>query len=69
MFKLIGAIIGGLLGLLIPFLLSQIYVARGGDPTAAGAFSFLPLATIPLGIVVGAAIGYIIRLIIKVSKR
>ena len=33
----IGGVIGGSLGLLIPFLFSELYVWRGGDPTAAGA--------------------------------
>ena len=65
MYKLIGAIGGGLLGLLIPFLLMLIYAAAGDDPTAAGAFSFFPIATIPLGIVGGWKIGGIIQLIKK----
>lgn len=67
MYKLIGAIVGGLLGLLIPVLLMLIYVAFGDDQAAAGtgAFSFFPIATIPLGIVVGWKIGRIIHLIKK----
>jgi hypothetical protein len=48
---------GAVVGFMIPFLLAQIYVARGGDPTAAGALSFLTLFTIPIGIVVGIAAG------------
>ena len=65
MYKLIGAVIGGILGLIIPFLLMLIYAAQGGDETAAGAFSFFPIATIPLGIVVGWKIGGIIHFIKK----
>ncbi len=55
--KVIGGVIGGFLGLLIPFSLAAIYVWRGGDPTAAGVFSFFALFTIPLGIVIGVAVG------------
>ncbi len=69
MFEVIGAVIGGLLGVLIPFLLAQNYVARGGDPTAAGAYSFFPIVTIPLGIVSGAVVGFIIRFIVKLSRK
>lgn len=54
--RVIGGVIGGVMGALIPFLLSEIYVWRGGDPTAAGAFSFLCLFTVPLGILVGVGI-------------
>ena len=44
----VGAVIGGFLGVAIPFLCSEIYVRRGGDPTAAGAFSFFCILTLPL---------------------
>src|SRR5215472_2152399 len=53
--KMIGGVIGGFLGFLIPFLLAQIYVWRGGDPTAAGALSFFTVLTVPLGIGIGLA--------------
>jgi hypothetical protein len=52
----IGGVIGGLLGLLIPFLCSEVYVWRGGDPTAAGAFSFFCILTLPLGIAIGVIV-------------
>jgi hypothetical protein len=65
MYKLIGAVIGGILGLVIPFLLMLIYDAQSDDATAAGAFSFFPIATIPVGIMVGWKIGGIIRFIKK----
>jgi hypothetical protein len=54
--KMIGGVIGGCLGFLIPFLLAQLYVWRGGDPTAAGVFSFFCLFTVPLGIGIGVVI-------------
>jgi hypothetical protein len=54
--KMIGGIAGGLMGVVIPFLCSQIYVRRGGDPTAAGAFPFLCFITIPVGIGVGVVV-------------
>ena len=54
--KLLGALLGGVLGLMIPIWLSQSYVAHGGDKTAAGAYSFLPLITIPSGIACGLGI-------------
>jgi hypothetical protein len=52
----IGGVIGGLLGVLIPFLCSEVYVWRGGDPTAAGAFSFFCIFTLPMGIVLGVIV-------------
>jgi hypothetical protein len=54
--KMIGGVIGGLLGVLIPFLCSELYVWRGGDPTAAGVFSFFCLFTLPLGIAIGVIV-------------
>jgi hypothetical protein len=54
--KVIGGVIGGFLGLLIPVLLAAIYVWRGGDSTAAGVFSFFALFTIPVGICAGVAV-------------
>jgi len=53
--KMTGGVIGCFLGFLIPFLLAQIYVRRGGDSTAAGALSFFTLLTVPLGIGIGVA--------------
>ena len=52
----IGGVIGGSLGLLIPFLFSELYVWRGGDPTAAGAVSFFCIFTLPLGIALGVIV-------------
>ncbi len=55
--KKIGGIIGGVLGLAVPFLTAQVYVWRGGDPTAAGALGvFIPI-TVPFGIVIGVVVG------------
>jgi hypothetical protein len=68
MFELLGAVIGFLLGLAGPFFYAQIYVARGGDPTAAGALWIVTFITVPAGIVIGAVIGFIIRLFLKRSK-
>lgn len=56
----IGGVIGGVLGVLIPFVCSEIYVRRGGDPTAAGAFSFFCIFTLPLGIVLGVIVASLI---------
>jgi hypothetical protein len=52
----IGGVIGGFLGVLIPFLLSELYVWRGGDPTAAGVFSFFCIFTLPMGIALGVTV-------------
>lgn len=60
---IIFAILGGLLGFIIPFVAAQIYVkytlskeGEKADITAAGAFSFIPLVTVPAGIVIGILI-------------
>jgi hypothetical protein len=58
--KMIGGVSGGLIGVLIPFLCSQIYVRGGGDPTAAGAFPFLCFITIPVGIALGVFVASLI---------
>jgi hypothetical protein len=68
MFEFLGAVIGGLLGLVGPFFYAQIYVARGGDPTAAGGLFIVTFITVPAGIVIGAVAGFIIRLFVKRSK-
>jgi len=60
-FQVIGGVIGGGVGVLIPFLCSEFYVWRGGDPTAAGAFSFFPILTLPLGIVIGVILASLVR--------
>ena len=54
--KVIGGVVGGVLGFLVPFSFSAFYVWRGGDPTAAGAFSFFCIFTIPLGIAIGVVV-------------
>jgi hypothetical protein len=56
----IGGVLGGFLGVLIPFLCSEIYLWRGGDPTAAGVFSFFCILTLPLGIVIGVIVANLI---------
>jgi hypothetical protein len=53
----IGGVIGGVLGVLIPFLCSEVFLWRGGDPTAAGVFSFFCIVTLPVGIAVGVLVG------------
>ncbi len=55
-FQVIGGVIGGGLGFAVPFLIAQVYVWRGGDPTAAGGLAILPLITIPLGIAIGVGV-------------
>jgi hypothetical protein len=65
MFEILGAIVGGLLGLLIPIFL-MVMIALFGDKDAAagsGALSFLPIGLIPIGIVVGWKVGRFIRFI------
>ncbi len=69
MFELLGAVIGGLLGLAGPFFYAQIYVARGGDPTAAGALWIVTFITVPVGIVIGAVPGFVTRLFFRRLKR
>ena len=54
--KMIGGVAGGLMGVLVPFVCSAIYVRGSGDPTAAGAFPFLCFITIPVGIAVGVVV-------------
>jgi len=44
--KIIGGLVGGFLGFIVPFSLAQIYVWQGGDPTAAGVFSFFCILTV-----------------------
>jgi hypothetical protein len=68
MFEFLGAVIGGLLGLAGPFVYAQIYVARGGDPTAAGGLFIVTFITLPAGLVIGAILGFIIRLFVRRSK-
>ncbi len=51
--KMLGGTIGGVLGIAIPALCAAIYVRRGGDPTAAGVFSFFCILTVPLGAAIG----------------
>jgi hypothetical protein len=69
MFEFFGAIIGCLLGLAGPFLYAQLYVARGGDPTAAGGLFIVTFITVPLGIVLGGVAGFFVRLLIRRSKK
>jgi len=61
---IIFAFLGAVLGFVIPFVAAHIYVinlkrkeGEDADTTGAGGFSFIPLATIPLGIVVGILFG------------
>jgi hypothetical protein len=65
----IGGVIGGVLGVLIPFLCSEIYVRRGGDPTAAGAFSFFCILTLPLGIIIGVIVASLIPIVRRKSDK
>jgi hypothetical protein len=52
-----GALAGGFLGLALPVAAALLYIAFGGDRAAAGAFSFLPIVLIPLGLFLGGFIG------------
>jgi hypothetical protein len=65
MYELLGEVVGAVLGLLGPFLYAQIYAVRAPDPTAAGALVVFVFITVPAGIVIGAAVGFIIRTIVK----
>jgi len=60
MFELLGALVGGLLGLIGPFVYAQIYAAGGRDPTAAGGLFIVTFITVPAGIVIGAVVGLFI---------
>lgn len=68
MFELLGAVLGCFLGLVGPMIYAYIYVARGGDPTAAGVVWVFCFVTIPAGIVIGAVIGFIVRLAVGWGK-
>jgi hypothetical protein len=54
---ILGALIGGVLGFAGPWGMAVLWVTCGGDPRAAGAFSFFPIITIPAGLVAGAVVG------------
>jgi len=56
--------LGVVLGFVIPFVAAHIYVlglkAKEGDEadlTGAGAFSFIPIITVPVGGIIGCIIG------------
>jgi hypothetical protein len=68
MFEILGALIGFILGLVGPFIYAQIYVARGGDPTAAGGLFIVCFITVPAGLVLGAIAGLVLRLLVKRTK-
>lgn len=60
---IIFAILGGLLGFILPFVSALIYASyiratekNDADFTAVGAFSFIPLVTVPAGVVIGIVI-------------
>jgi len=55
--KVVGGVIGGISGFLVPLSFAAIYVWQGGDPTAAGAISFFCLLTVPVGIAAGVSVG------------
>jgi len=61
---IIFAFLGAVLGFIIPFIAAQIYVMRirakhgnEADFTAAGAVSFMPIVTVPLGVGFGFLFG------------
>jgi hypothetical protein len=58
--KMIGGVVGGISGVLIPFFYAQFYVWRGGDPTAAGALFILCFVTVPLCIAVGVIVASVV---------
>ena len=59
--------IGAVLGLVGPFVYALIYskilIARGADASGTGALFIVTFITLPAGIVFGALIGGIIRVI------
>ena len=50
---ILGVVIGGLLGFMLPLSLAMVYILLGGDSQAAGAFSFFGIFTVPAGIAAG----------------
>ena len=53
----IGGLLGGLLGFGVPYLLALIETRNSADPTAGAAYSFFPIFTVPLGLIVGGVVG------------
>lgn len=53
---ILGVVIGGLLGFLLPLSFAAVYILSGGDSQAAGAFSFFGIFTVPAGIAAGVII-------------
>jgi hypothetical protein len=67
MYKLIGAIIGGLLGFVIPFLIMLYYFAFGEEGSAQGASTVFPMIA-PITALMGIGIGWRIGGIIYAIK-
>ena len=53
----IGAVLGTVVGILVPYLMAMRYVLSGGDETAAGVYSFFTCMTVPIGFFAGAFAG------------
>jgi hypothetical protein len=49
----VGVIIGGFLGFMLPLSFAAVYILLGGASQAAGAFSFFGIFTVPAGIAAG----------------
>jgi hypothetical protein len=49
----LAVVVGGILGFMLPLSFAALYILLGGDSQAAGAFSFLGIFTVPLGIAAG----------------
>lgn len=49
----LGVIVGGFMGFMIPLLFAAVYILFGGDSQAAGVFSFFDIFTVPVGIAAG----------------
>ena len=64
----LGALLGGLGGILIPAVLFYSFTLIGLEKSGAQGLSFLPLFLVPLGIILGASFGYAFPKIIKALK-
>ena len=65
---IIGICLGGFLGFWMPWEMAQEFVAEGGDETAAGAFSFFTIITVPLGAYLGGGISLAVSLLVNKSS-
>lgn len=54
---LLGALIGGGLGLCVPFWIGQRHARQEGDPSIIAGYSVFLFLTLPLGSALGLALG------------